>query len=310
MGAVFSKSKAPASDDYERILSDLDERIQKAEIKLSEEKLRERRWAVMWVIYSLILWVIYSLYCFLALRNPERHDFESIVLLTAPVLAVPVGIYYIRQLLKRFFAWSQNRAESQLQTLRAEQKLKLDELKKNTAYYSTQSLIDRYDETQRKTQKRPPPQPKKSQPQPPAPAPQANMQQLKSPPIIAPPRQPQWYDRVVDAIVGDAGPDTKFALICNFCFTHNGLVMPEEVDTIQYRCRSCQKLNSSRKSRQLHPDGPVVPPSPAPSVTAVNEIGDKETSKPEETEEEEEDDANDTIASRVRRRHHHAAEDK
>ena len=146
----------------------------------------------------------------------------------------------MRQLLRRYFGWSQTRAEAQLQTLRAEQKLKLDELKKKTAYYSTQSLIDRYDETQ-KSQKRPPQQKNLEAKQPQKPQqPQVNTRQLKPPPTLnppvvipAPPRQSQWYDRVVDAIVGDAGPDTKYALICNYCFTHNGLVLPEEVDTIR-----------------------------------------------------------------------------
>lgn len=37
--------------------------------------------------------------------------------------------------------------ETSLVSLRKQQKLKVDELKKNTAYYSTKSLIDRYDPT-------------------------------------------------------------------------------------------------------------------------------------------------------------------
>ena len=75
-------------------MSELDDKIQKAEIKLSEEKLRERRWAIMWVIYSSIIWVVYTLYCFVELRKSSR-DFESIVLLAAPVVACPVGYVYI-----------------------------------------------------------------------------------------------------------------------------------------------------------------------------------------------------------------------
>ena len=38
-----------------------------------------------------------------------------------------------------------------------------------------------------------------------------------------------WIDRVLDAIVGENdGPQSKFALICASCFTHNGLVLPSE----------------------------------------------------------------------------------
>ncbi|KAI9251831.1 hypothetical protein BDA99DRAFT_183349 [Phascolomyces articulosus] len=288
----------------------------------------------MWVIYSTIIWVVYSFYCFVALRNASQRDFEGVVLLTAPVIACPVGIYYIRQLLRRIFAWSQNRIDLQLQTLRAEQKLKLDELKKKTAYYSTQSLIDRYDEEHKRQQKQKQtqqiPQHNTSKGAPPLPSsstlgvPQ-QQQPMNKPPTInvptrtaaPPPRQPQWYDRVLDAMVGDAGPESKFALICNYCFAHNGLVLPQEMDTIQYICPNCKKFNSSRKSRQLHPDGPVVPPSPAPSMTSRLTDGDQEVKgelygkeTPDiKNEQDEEEDANETIASRVRRRHQHEHKD-
>lgn len=47
------------------------------------------------------------------------------------------------------------------------------------------------------------------------------------------PAQREWYDKLVDAIVGEEGPETKYALICNHCSTHNGLVLPQEIETIR-----------------------------------------------------------------------------
>lgn len=47
------------------------------------------------------------------------------------------------------------------------------------------------------------------------------------------PQNQQWYDKLVDALVGDVGPETKYALICTHCYAHNGLVLPQEVDTIR-----------------------------------------------------------------------------
>jgi asparagine synthetase A len=43
-----------------------------------------------------------------------------------------------------------------------------------------------------------------------------------------PPRK-QWYDKVADAILGDEegggiGSSNRYALICQKCFAHNGLV--------------------------------------------------------------------------------------
>ncbi len=37
----------------------------------------------------------------------------------------------------------------------------------------------------------------------------------------------------MDAIIGENdGPESKFALICEKCFNHNGLVLPAEYSTI------------------------------------------------------------------------------
>jgi hypothetical protein len=47
-----------------------------------------------------------------------------------------------------------------------------------------------------------------------------------------------WYDKIVDVIVGDEGPDTKYALICGQCYAHNGLALPQEIDDIR-KSRSC-----------------------------------------------------------------------
>ncbi|KAJ1927770.1 hypothetical protein EC988_010211, partial [Linderina pennispora] len=43
-----------------------------------------------------------------------------------------------------------------------------------------------------------------------------------------------WLDKLVEGLVGDTGPQDKYALICRYCFAHNGLVLPDEVDVIQY----------------------------------------------------------------------------
>jgi hypothetical protein len=54
--------------------------------------------------------------------------------------------------------------ESNLSNLRAQQKLKVEELKKKTSYYTTKSLLDRYDQTSKPKAKPalPPAQPNSS----------------------------------------------------------------------------------------------------------------------------------------------------
>lgn len=48
---------------------------------------------------------------------------------------------------------------------------------------------------------------------------------------ITPPKQ-QWFDKVLDVLVGEVGAETKYALVCSRCFAHNGLVLPQEVESI------------------------------------------------------------------------------
>lgn len=61
------------------------------------------------------------------------------------------------------------------------------------------------------------------------------MSALSPVPIAPTPRK--WYDRLADAVLGEEGDSTpgggaqsKYALICKKCFTHNGLVREQEVD--------------------------------------------------------------------------------
>lgn len=60
-----------------------------------------------------------------------------------------------------------------------------------------------------------------------------------------------YFEKVVDWVVGD-GPDNRFALICRYCYGHNGMCLPEEHETINFRCCYCYNLNMAAHRRQLH----------------------------------------------------------
>jgi hypothetical protein len=50
-----------------------------------------------------------------------------------------------------------------------------------------------------------------------------------TPAKLATPVPRTWVDRLLDAVVGESdGPQHKYALICESCFIHNGLVPPTE----------------------------------------------------------------------------------
>ncbi|CAL8109407.1 unnamed protein product [Orchesella dallaii] len=68
-------------------------------------------------------------------------------------------------------------------------------------------------------------------------------------------RKTGWIDKLVDYVVGD-GPANRFALICRYCATHNGLATPEDFPFIGYRCVYCRQFNPPRQQR---PSAPTLP---------------------------------------------------
>ncbi|XP_077585532.1 endoplasmic reticulum junction formation protein lunapark-B isoform X2 [Stigmatopora nigra] len=77
------------------------------------------------------------------------------------------------------------------------------------------------------------------------------------PPMARPilPRERGALDRVVEYLVGD-GPQNRYALICQQCFSHNGMALKEEFQYLAFRCAYCYFLNPARKTR---PQAPRLP---------------------------------------------------
>ncbi|KAG0033463.1 hypothetical protein BGZ81_008416 [Podila clonocystis] len=327
MGALISRLRQGNESDYEKILSDLDSNIRKAELRLSAIKIREKRFAGLWLVYSVLAWVGYAAVFAFYLHHEYADETQTWALAFAPIaFGFPI-IYAGRSLINIWFKRAQTNEESQLNLLRADQRLKVEELKKKTAYYSTKTLLERYDpssQQQRVSGTRPGPEGKLVPPtqngqrpmqpntmdpglrqrsglgvtnsqggllgmgphgqeqgqgqgrpmgmssgmQPPG----GNMHTPRGPQGHFPPQpnyqnqqsnhghpgrgsspygssntEKHWYDKIVDVIVGDEGPDTKYALICGQCFAHNGLALPQEIDVIQYVCPKCNYFNPPRR---------------------------------------------------------------
>lgn len=144
-----------------------------------------------------------------------------------------------------------------LQALLKQQRSKVEEIKKKTNYYSTRELLQRYDEppsspslrlrvapasTQPSTPQRQPASPSTNPVQSPNilnPQPartlfigKVNILVNLTTPLSEPPSGPPrklWFDKLADALLGDddQAPNAaalRYALICEKCFAHNGLV--------------------------------------------------------------------------------------
>ncbi|XP_024153115.1 endoplasmic reticulum junction formation protein lunapark-B [Oryzias melastigma] len=77
------------------------------------------------------------------------------------------------------------------------------------------------------------------------------------PPLARPilPKDRGTLDRVLEFLVGD-GPQNRYALICQQCFSHNGMALKEEFEYVAFRCAYCYFMNPARKTR---PHAPRLP---------------------------------------------------
>ncbi|KAI8855024.1 hypothetical protein BC829DRAFT_379023 [Chytridium lagenaria] len=253
-------------------------------------KITERHVLVSWLYYSIPAYVFY-LVGYFTFFNPHGEILNLWLLKTVPLLVFPFLIYYGRKFIFAWFKAKKKIEEQQLETLRTQQKQKVEELKKKTGYYTTKGLIERYESPSKADPNRlqVPGTPGTGTPNPltapgsgqlrqryasvPIPPTAAILENSLSAPVLGTPGSGtrNWYDKVVDAIIGDEGPQQKYALICQQCFEHNGLVLPDEYGTAKFRCMKCGFFNA-RKSRLGNASAPSSsadvspPPSPSPSM--------------------------------------------
>ncbi|KAG0441033.1 hypothetical protein DMUE_1347 [Dictyocoela muelleri] len=104
--------------------------------------------------------------------------------------------------------------EKFLESLKDLQKSKIEEFKKDTQYIETRKIVEKYEKESRK--------PKITE----------NKKSL--------------VDSLTDAIIGE-DPSTMYALICEKCYYHNGLVHPKNYNQSKFKCYHCQHFNDKLK---------------------------------------------------------------
>lgn len=260
------------------MLDELDDQVRALDLALIEKRSGERRAAILILTYSSLFYLLMLLYVFF---YPWRHtqfedlQYQRMVDATA-LLGYPVAVWALR----RIVVWVYRRRivslESRLKMARTQQKLKIEELKKQTAYYQTKGLLERFDPDFTKQSSTP--QVKKADPKvnKTVPMPTASPTTIVQHVAI-----PTWFDRVMDSLIGDDRM-SKYALICPRCHTHNGLVRPEDYDTVQYTCPNCKLYVPPRKptspSASLLGSASDISTIPDVSSATVSTIGDNDSS--------------------------------
>ncbi|XP_033732993.1 endoplasmic reticulum junction formation protein lunapark-B-like [Pecten maximus] len=112
------------------------------------------------------------------------------------------------------------------------------------------------------------------------------------PPLPRPilPRERSTTDRLLEYLVGD-GPQNRFALICRYCHSHNGMALKEEFEYLSFRCCYCYQMNLAKKQKPYAPKLDTVTATPGvrplPSGSGVSKPGEEESEDDEEESSEE-----------------------
>jgi len=69
-------------------------------------------------------------------------------------------------------------------------------------------------------------------------------------PTFVPDPNRAWYDKLIDYVIGE-GPEQSTALICQQCKSHNGFVPKDELDFMEFKCRTCEHLNKKKRENPL-----------------------------------------------------------
>ena len=284
--------KQKQEEDYETVLSSLAQDVQQRQIKLSEIRLRERRATLFVTLYTLAGWVAYVSIWYMGflpnLLGPRRGGKIGKAVTGAPVVVGPVVILFIRRIVQIWYKRKGDAEEKMLQSLRKQQKQKVEEIKKKTNYDSTRKLIQEYEAStnpairplvgvlpQPITPQRPLVQ-ANGHTNPPTPSP-------LRPPTSAPVATPQLplpphkglFDKFADALLGDDdhtphASTSRYALICEKCFAHNGLVKASMWEDTQYICPKCNHFNALPNAKKVRQRTPSVSPQPTPSRSSLN----------------------------------------
>jgi len=306
-------------EDFGQVLAALALDIQKREMRLNEIRLRERRATLLVTLYTFAGWGAYlGLWYTQLLPQMSGHRPNSSMEKAVkgfPAILGPIIILFTRRIVQLWYNRKGNAEEKSLAELKLARRNKVEDFKKRTNYYETRELLERYEDgasagaaarpidspLSRLQPQQLPATPQRAVPSAPPNTP-ANIRTSISPGMQSqltltpqqplPPPRKLWYDKLADALLGEDEPPvnaaaSRYALICQKCSSHNGLVKEDMWEDAQYVCPKCGHFNpsarSQRKGFQSQQQPPTVqtparppqrgasPPSAPQSPTRVDE---------------------------------------
>uniref|UniRef100_A0A8D0XMT7 Endoplasmic reticulum junction formation protein lunapark n=1 Tax=Sus scrofa TaxID=9823 RepID=A0A8D0XMT7_PIG len=247
MGGLFSRWRTKPSTV--EVLENIDKEIQALEEFREKNQRLQKLWVGRLILYSSILYLFTCLIVYLWYLPDEL---TARLAMTLPFFAFPLIIWSIRTVLIFFFSKRTERNNEALDDLKSQKKKILEEVMEKETYKTAKLILERFDPDSKKAKEFEPPSAGVAV----TPRPGQGLHP-PGPPLARPilPRERGALDRIVEYLVGD-GPQNRYALICQQCFSHNGMALKEEFEYIAFRCAYCFFLNPARKTR---PQAPRLP---------------------------------------------------
>uniref|UniRef100_A0A8C9UHL1 Endoplasmic reticulum junction formation protein lunapark n=1 Tax=Serinus canaria TaxID=9135 RepID=A0A8C9UHL1_SERCA len=247
MGGLISRWRQAKPSTVE-VLEKIDKEIQTLEEFREKNQRLQKLWVGRLLLYSSLLYLITCLIVYLWCLPDE---WTARLTMTLPFFAFPLIIWCIRTLLIFFFSKRTERNNDALEDLKSQKKKILEEVMEKETYKNAKLILERFDPESSAKETELPSAGTSATPRP------GQGLHPPGPPLARPvlPRERGVVDRVIEYLVGD-GPQNRYALICQQCFSHNGMALKEEFEYIAFRCAYCYFLNPARKTR---PQAPRLP---------------------------------------------------
>lgn len=124
---------------FERVLSHLQEKINKASAKDTRLRTQHRRYRALWMLYTGFAYVLALLILVLVVGRSNWDATEYTALVVAPP-----SIYFVRLFIDAFYKYRTNGTQSYLEDLYKQRSDAIGKLKAATKYDSTQQLLEKY----------------------------------------------------------------------------------------------------------------------------------------------------------------------
>ncbi|XP_014245978.1 endoplasmic reticulum junction formation protein lunapark-B isoform X1 [Cimex lectularius] len=277
MGIIVSRFRKKKTS--EELLEDIQKNIEKLENDSKFILKREKAILFRLIFFSVLIYIIAALLFYFYFFPASLWDRLFYMI---PLLIFPIIIIVVRRSIKWLYDRDMRNSSNKLKDLQTKKKEILDDVMNTETYKKAKEILDKYAPEQ--LRKSPAPSPLQStltqiNRTPPNKKPETNVQQsnhpssvlqqrvvastpLRSTPPglkpIPPARRPlprpllpqdrSYLDKIIEIIVGD-GPSNRYALICKFCSSHNGMALKEEFEYLSFRCAYCGTPNPSLKVR-------------------------------------------------------------